>query len=454
MIGWAGTSIVWFLMACGGSRDAQTARRERRNPVLLLSVDGLRPDHILQADKYGLAVPNFRRFLKEGSYATGVRGVLPSVTFPSETTILTGVSPRKHGVLANTTFDPLEKNREGWFWYAKDIQVPTLWDAATKQGLVTGNLYWPVSVGANVTYNVVHYWRSATPDDRKLTRALSTPGLVEEMEKALGPYPYGDDWSLPADEQRARFARYLIEKKKPAFMTFYFASLDAEEHLSGPFRRETFNVLEHLDTLIGELRDAAERVSQGRGVISVVSDHGFANYDKEINIRALMHDAGFFELDEKQTITSWRAVPWLAGGSAAIMIKDPQDEDTKQRVRQLFARYMEEPSGWVQRIWSGQEAGRVGGFPDATWVIELKADYKFGRRFQGPWLLPGKRGGTHGYFPDNPEMNSAFFLVGPGVPEARSVGIIDLRDIAPTLAGFLGVSLPQAEGRRVVAASR
>jgi hypothetical protein len=53
--------------------------------------------------------------------------------------------------------------------------------------------------------------------------------------------------------------------------------------------------------------------------------------------------------------------------------------------------------------------------------------------------------GLHGYWPDFPEMYSSFFLMGPGVPAGRSVGQIDMRSIAPTLAQFLGVSLPAAE---------
>jgi hypothetical protein len=49
--------------------------------------------------------------------------------------------------------------------------------------------------------------------------------------------------------------------------------------------------------------------------------------------------------------------------------------------------------------------------------------------------------------PDDPEMDSAFFLAGPGIPRGRSLGRVDMRDIAPTLARRLGLKLPAAEGR-------
>lgn len=71
-------------------------------PVLLISIDGLRPGDVLEADKRGLALPNLRRFLTEGAHASGVTGVLPTLTYPSHTTLMTGVSPGKHGIVSNT----------------------------------------------------------------------------------------------------------------------------------------------------------------------------------------------------------------------------------------------------------------------------------------------------------------------------------------------------------------
>src|SRR5229473_2404319 len=106
-------------------------------PVVLISIDGLKPDHVLDADKHGLKIPNLRSLVAEGAHATGVSGVLPTVTYPSHTTMVTGVSPAKHGIIANSPFDPYSKNLNGWYWYAEDIKVPTLWDACAKAQLTT-----------------------------------------------------------------------------------------------------------------------------------------------------------------------------------------------------------------------------------------------------------------------------------------------------------------------------
>ena len=144
--------------------------------LLLISIDGMRPDYVTAADAHGLKIPNLRRILAQGAHASGVRGVLPTVTYPSHTTILTGVWPARHGIFSNLTFDPAGTNFEGWYWYSEDIHSPTLWEAAAKAGYRVGSVSWPVSVGApGVTDLIPEYWRATTPDDLKLLRALSTP---------------------------------------------------------------------------------------------------------------------------------------------------------------------------------------------------------------------------------------------------------------------------------------
>jgi len=134
--------------------------------LLLISIDGMRPDYVTAADEHGLKIRNLRRILAQGAHSSGVRGVLPTVTYPSHTTILTGVWPVRHGIFNNLTFDPAGTNFEGWYWYSEDIRVPTLWEAAAKAGYRVGSVSWPVSVGApGVSDLIPEYWRATTPDD-------------------------------------------------------------------------------------------------------------------------------------------------------------------------------------------------------------------------------------------------------------------------------------------------
>lgn len=65
----------------------------------------------------------------------------------------------------------------------------------------------------------------------------------------------------------------------------------------------------------------------------------------------------------------------------------------------------------------------------------------------GPTVQDVKTGGTHGALNDLPELRSAFLVVGPGVPTGKKFELIDMRNIAPTLAGLVGLKMPSADGK-------
>ena len=167
------------------------------SPVLMISIDGLRPLDVIEADQRGFTAPNLRKLMSEGVYSTGVRNSLPTVTYPNHTTMITGVWPAKHGIANNSTFDPTGDNMGGWYWYASDIKVPTLWDAVHGAGGKVASLSWPVSVGSpSIDYDIPEYWRAKTAEDIKLVKALITPGLIAPLEARTGltyAQAFGDD---------------------------------------------------------------------------------------------------------------------------------------------------------------------------------------------------------------------------------------------------------------------
>jgi predicted AlkP superfamily pyrophosphatase or phosphodiesterase len=419
-----------------------------RPPVILISIDGLKPEYVLDAGAHGLKIPNLRRFVREGAYSTGVRGVVPTVTYPSHTTLLTGVAPARHGIYANTTFDPLRKNYGGWYWYAEDIKVPTLWDAAAAAGLVTANVHWPVSAAApHIAWNLPQYWRAGTPDDRKLLRVLSTPGLLGLLENDVGPYADGSDESIAGDETRAKFAVRLIELKRPAFATIYLTGLDTEQHASGPFSAQSVATLERIDAALGQIVKSIKRTYGKNAVVCVVSDHGFVRTDKAFNLAVAFRSAGLIDFDEKDQIKSWKAAIWGAGGSEAIVLQDKSDGATKTQVATLLATLAGDPANGIDRIIGEQELRTRGGFPSATFLVALRPGFVSGEGVSGDLITVSKYQGMHGYWPDLADMNSSFFVVGPGIPAGHSLGVIDMRSIAPTLAAFLGVLLSDAEAK-------
>jgi len=420
---WALVVLILVPLVAGGVLQAQ----EKASPLLvMISIDGLRPDYVTSADAHAAKVPNLRRFLKEGAYAEGVAGVVPTVTYPSHTTLVTGVWPATHGIWGNSTFDPLQKNYQGWYWYAEDIRVATLWDAAAQAGRTTASIQWPVTVGAKITWNIPEFWRAGTAEDAKLLRAVSTRGLLEEAAEEIGEYRGGIDASAEGDEVRGKYAAWILERKKPGLLTLHLTALDHIEHETGVFSAEDIATLERLDGIVGKVREAAEHVAPGRAIVAVVSDHGFTNYDQQLNLLVAFREAKLFTVDEKEKITDWRAMPWETGGSAAIVLKDAQDKATLGEVRALLAKLAADPANGIDRVLEAEELHKRGGYPNASFFVSLKPGWRTGASLTGPVVAKVKPGGTHGELPDVPELRAAFFVVGPGIPAGRDLGLIDM----------------------------
>lgn len=419
--------------------------------LLLISIDGMHPDYVLRADKYKLKIPHLRRLLREGAHASGVRGVLPTVTYPSHTTLLTGVWPVKHGIYNNVTFDPLEKNLGGWYWYAEDIRAPTLWEAASKAGYITGSVSWPVSVGARgVTYDIPEYWRAPTADDLKLMRAIATPGLQAELERYAGPYIMDLEQALPGDRARARYASAMVVHKGVRFLTLHLAALDHLEHAAGPFSPAAFAALEEIDALVGQVVQSFQQVNV-EAAVCIVSDHGFARTDHVLNLNVAFVKAGLMTLNPRKTsarspgILAWKAEPWLAGGSAAVVLHDPADTGTRDTVGALLQRLAADPANGIAAILDRKAIAALGGAPDFEFVVDMRPGFALGSAMDGPLASSAKAGGAHGYSPSHPEMLASFLIAGPGIGKGLDLGRIDMRAIAPTLAAYLRVALPTAD---------
>lgn len=441
------------VLVCGvGPAEAQRST-DAPLPVLMISIDGMHPSYVLEADRLGLKIPNLRRLLALGTYATGVRGVMPSVTYPAHTTLVTGVAPVRHGITANTTFDPLGRNNGGWYWYAEDVKVPTLWDAAAAAGLTTAGVHWPVTVGAKITWNIPQIWRTGEADDRKLVRSVSTAGLVESLEKELHePYADGKDESIEGDRRRARFTAQLLRDKHPGLTLAYFTSLDQVQHATGPYSAASLRTLEDIDDLAGKLFMAAWREYGGRMAIVVVSDHGFLPANRQLNLTAMLRGEGLltFAGETSANPADWKAAVWPNGGSALIVLRDPADTVTRAKVRTLLDQLAADTASGIASVTDGVGLRDLGVAPQAAFLVNLRPGYTVGNNVKGNVVTASFARGVHGELPDDQRLDAAFFVAGPGIPHGRDIGRIDERDVAPTVARLLGLALPTADGRDVL----
>jgi hypothetical protein len=425
---------------------------QTHTPVLMISVDGMKPEYVTQADEHHLKIPTLRRILAEGTHASGVVGVFPTVTYPSHTTLVTGVWPAVHGIYSNTVFDPMHTFSGAWYWYAPQIEVPTLYTAARAAGLTTASVSWPVTVDATaIDYNLPEFWRTSepsNPDDRLLMDAVSRPdGEVAAIAARTGtPYMMGNDTTLAGDETRTIYSLDILAQHKPQFMTIHLSSLDEAEHLHGPFSPEADADLEGIDAMLQRLI-AQELTNYPNAAIVIVSDHGFASVDHLTNLGVAFVDAGLIELTKSGTVKSWTAQPWASGGMAAIMLHDPADSATRDKVHTLLTKLAADPANGIEAVLDHDAVLALGGFPDAAFVVTLKPGYVPAPALTGPIVTPAppQLKGMHGYNPaTTAAMHASFFIEGQGISKAKDLGIIDMRRIAPTVAQLLGAALPTA----------
>nr|WP_246388435.1 ectonucleotide pyrophosphatase/phosphodiesterase [Novosphingobium fluoreni] len=431
-------------MAAALASLALSAGAVQASPVLMISLDGLRPDDVTQAQARGIKVPQLRALMQEGAYASGVVGVLPTLTYPSHTTLITGAAPARHGVSNNLTFDPQARNQQGWYWYASDIRVPTLWQIAHSAGLKTANLHWPVSVGADgIDANLPQIWRTGTADDAKLMAALATPGLLPRLEAQLSPYVQGIDETVEGDAARVKFAQALLADR-PALTTVYLAGIDHEEHRSGPGSPAAIATIEKTDALVGDLVSAARKAMPDVTVV-VVSDHGFQPITTDINLFAPFVAAGLISLGADGKVSSWQAEPWIAGGTAFVVTARPDDAALTGQVTMLVKKLAADPRYHIARVLDRAETQRSGGPAEAVLTIAMEPGFETGRDPAAALSAPSGYKGMHGYMPDLPQMRSTLIVSGPSLKKRGDLGVVDMRAIAPSVARVLGVPMPSAE---------
>lgn len=416
-------------------------------PVLMVSIDGLRADDISAAEQNGLDIPTLRSLAASGLSTSGVKGVLPTITYPSHITMITGVHPARHGVAGNATFDPQGRNMGGWMWYAQDIKVPTLWDRVKSTGGTVASIGWPSSVGAgSIDYHIPEYWRARIAEDEKLLRILSTPGMADDLARDTGvPFSLVALDNSDMGSARMSWVGAIISKHKPRFTTLHLISLDGARHKCGPYSPEAKAALARIDQGLKAMIDKA-RAAQPDLVVAIVSDHGFSPVNKSLNLAAALAAEGMISYGPTGKVESWSAYPWTMGGSAAILLKNPQDKAIEDRVRRVLERLAADPANGVEKLLDRTEIARLGGTPQAAFWVTMKSGYSTAASSDKNLVQIPSYKGTHGYSPDNTDMRSAFMLSGPGVKK-RQVGMIDMRDIAPTIGNVLEAQLPQYDGQ-------
>jgi predicted AlkP superfamily pyrophosphatase or phosphodiesterase len=226
--------MKWWMLLIGLLLSRPVSAQQVASPapgfptrVAIVSIDGLRPDVALRAD-----MPHLRALMVRGSFTFWAHTTDVAITLPSHTSMLTGVTPDKHGIHWN---DNDAENRPEY------PQVPTLFQLAKKQGRTT-----------------------ACVAGKSKFRVFAAPGAL--------------DWKFikeASDDEVADAAVAIVREHQPEVLFVHFPDCDRVGHKDGWGTPRQIDAVSHADQALGRVLDALDQEHlTDKTLIIVSADHG------------------------------------------------------------------------------------------------------------------------------------------------------------------------------------
>lgn len=446
--------IVSISVAAACQAAERSAAKRDIQHVVLVSIDGLAASYLTDERA---KLPTLRKLAAEGASAQGMITSFPSVTWPSHTSLITGVQPAKHGVIGNNVWD--RKNNRGLTYIGdpeltKDqaVRVPTLYDHAHEAGLTCGAVIWPCVNGAKTLD-----W--AIPDSNKpeLHAKFTTPGFVAELTRAgidatkLGEWGWNKERASDRDILYTQVANYLLEKHHVNLLLVHLIRPDGVEHAYGPHTREAFQAVAEADERIADIWATLQKAPlAGKATLFVVSDHGFAPYETNIRLNVVLKELGLITTGEGDKVMERKAWCVPQGGSAFIYVLDEANRDeTIATIRQR----LEKIEG-IKEVLVGKQIEEHGlpasaANPESPHLIAAaQPGFAFADAVSGEAVVSaGGFKGTHGHVPTPDYMHATFIAAGAGIKPGVQLDRIQNVDVAPTIAKLMGLPLSNVDGR-------
>ncbi|MBA3685361.1 MAG: alkaline phosphatase family protein [Planctomycetes bacterium] len=257
-------------------------------PIVVICCVGLTSAHL------GSDTPNLTR-LADAGFTAPLAGVLPAVTTTAQTTMITGVLPREHGIVANGWY--FREIGEVWLWRQsqKLVQAPSCWEIArrSRPGLKVLKHFWwyamNTDVDATVTPRPVYHH-----DGRKSPDIYASPTtLKDELSARHGAFPLFNFWgpmaSIASTRWIAESFATAFDASRPDLAWCYLPHLDYDLQRYGPRGPHLAANLRALDTEAGKV--IAHAQARGATVV-VVSEYGIEPVDRAVEINRVLRRAG------------------------------------------------------------------------------------------------------------------------------------------------------------------
>ncbi|OCQ22260.1 phosphodiesterase [Pseudoalteromonas luteoviolacea] len=382
-------TVVVFLILTFFSFNAFSSDIKDEQSVVLISLDGFRWDYIEKHDAKTIA-----QIANKGVRASHMRPVYPTKTFPNHLSIITGLLPSNHGIIDNYFCN---KRREACYKMGNGLQDSTwlngipLWNLAELQGVKAATYFWPESDarfnGRTPSY-YMHYSKHGSYQKR-----------VDQIIAWL----------------------QLESTQRPKFIAGYFSLVDDMGHDFGPDAKETYDAVQVVDKLIGQLWTRSQTEVAHDVNLILVSDHGMVSVEPNKTIVLSELDFDFDDFEVKN------------GTTRVHLYKKPHSNVDIAQLKKYFSKV----GGKRFEVLSHdilEERGVVIDNTTAEIIIEATPPYAFGTNKQ----ITSK--GAHGY-PYSKDMAAMFVAHGPAFKQGVKLSEVNNLDIYPTIANILGLKL-------------
>jgi predicted AlkP superfamily pyrophosphatase or phosphodiesterase len=366
-------------------------------PVILVSLDGFRPDYLERG-----VTPNLNALAANGARASAMLPSFPSVTFPNHYTLVTGLRPDHHGIVDNTMYDTAIPEVRFSLGNSAAItdrrwwdQAEPVWVTAERRGIRSGTMFWPGSEAAI---------QGVRPTEvRRFDGKLPAAGRVDVLLSWL---------DRPASERLG-------------FLTLYFDDVDHAGHDFGPGAAQTLEAVASVDLAIARLLEGLKRRRIAANIV-IVSDHGMAQVSRERVIR----------VDRLLPEDSYRMV--TGGPTAGLDAQPGQDAAVAAALLQPRA-HMQcwRKADIPVRLAYGRNP-RVPAFfclAEPGWLLAF-SDKDVERI----------KNGAHGYDNAAPDMRATFIAAGPAFKPGVLLPAFDNVDVYPLLMRLLGLEALRSDG--------
>jgi len=394
------------------------------------------------------SLPRLSEIMKKGSWSHELKSVFPTHTYTVHTTMVTGVHPDKHGIIQNHPFQPfVPLHNQEWYWYQRQVKAPTIYDLTRKHGLKSAGLFWPVTGKSSIHWNIPEIL--ALEGENQVLKILknSSMAFMLNLERKIGrkrvstKQPDFDDFvALAAGE--------TIKSKKPHLTLIHLCDLDNAKHTSRVESPEIKASLQRMDRRVGEIMDAVEEAGMTeKTVFILLGDHGQFSIDVNVHLNNLLRDEGL--IYEEKGEWKWRAYLQTTGGNAFLHLKEGDREAETKALEVLNKAAGQEEYG-IQTIYNRKDLDDFKSVPDIKYVVEARAGFNIDETLSEETIENYREKGilyaNHGYAPDKEGYKCLFFACGPGIREQNDLGPIEMVDIAPTIAGLLGLPFYDCDG--------